>query len=207
MNKQLFITGIGTGIGKTITSAVFTELFKADYWKPIQSGDLDSSDAMSVQNLTSFDVTIFPERYRFKLAASPHESANAEGISMKLSDFNLPKSNRSLMVEGAGGLFVPISDEYFIIDLIKQLKLPVALVSRDYLGCINHTLLSLEALKNRNIRIDYFVFNGAFNPQTKSLISKQLPEGIKIIEISEIKNFNQTTVTTIAKDIKWKKQL
>lgn len=204
MNNKLFITGIGTGIGKTITSAVFTEVFKADYWKPIQSGDLDFSDAMHVKELCSFEVCMHPEQYRLKLAASPHESARAEDVTIKLSDFELPQSNNNLIVEGAGGLYVPISDDSFIIDLIVQLQLPVVLVARDYLGCINHTLLSLQALQKRHIPLKYFVFNGTFNPSTQQIISKNLPAETKIIEIPEINILNKSIIKTIAKDIQCK---
>jgi len=118
MNKSYFITGIGTGIGKTVTSAVLVKYFSADYWKPIQSGDLDQSDSNQVGYLTDFKNLIHPEQFRLKFPASPHQSAAMEDIDIKVQDFQLPNTDNSLLVEGAGGLFVPINQQEFIIDLI-----------------------------------------------------------------------------------------
>ena len=201
MNKQFFISGIGTGVGKTIVSAIFTQAFQADYWKPIQSGDLQNSDSMCVNNLISSTGIIHPERFKLQLAASPHQSAKEENIEIKLTDFQLPQTQNNLIVEGAGGLFVPISDDAFVIDVIQKLNLPVVLVARDYLGCINHTILSIEALNKRNIPIEYFVFNGDFVPETKRIIRKYLSNDIKVIQISEITNLNKQEINQQALQI------
>src|ERR1041385_3043150 len=149
LKKPLFVTGIGTGIGKTIVSAALVEKLKADYWKPIQSGDLDKSDSLSVKNLISNSITkIHPESYRLTQPFSPHKSAAIDGIIIDPDAIQLPKTNNALIVEGAGGLMVPLNNEFLIIDLIKKLGIEVILVSQNYLGSINHTLLSIYALKN-----------------------------------------------------------
>ncbi|WP_300675325.1 dethiobiotin synthase [Soonwooa sp.] len=201
-NQKLFITGIGTGIGKTIVSAIFTDNLKADYWKPVQSGDLDETDSMKVKELVSHEVAIHPEKYQLQLAASPDKSAKAENIEIKLEDFKLPKTTKNLIVEGAGGLFVPLNKNQYIIDLIQKLNFPIVLVTSDYLGCINHTLLSLEALKNRNIELKYFVFNGDFDSDTENSILQYLDDSVAIIRIPSIKNLDKSSIKLISNSIK-----
>ncbi len=202
MSKQLFVTGIGTGIGKTIVSAILTEVLQADYWKPIQSGDLDSSDSSLVKSLTYPELKIHQERYALQKAASPHQSAKEEDIEIKLNDFELPKTTNSLIVEGAGGLFVPINEEDFMIDLIQQFNLPTVVVATNYLGCINHTLLTIEVLKLRNIAIEYFVFNGEFDEDTSRVIKNHLSPDISIIIIPKLNSINSSEVRKIAETIK-----
>ena len=182
---KLFVTGIGTGIGKTVISAVLVDKFKADYWKPIQSGDLHDSDSMKVKALSE-GTLIHKERYALEIPASPHESAEREGITMELTDFTLPETDNNLIVEGAGGLFVPINSGVYMIDLIAHLNLPVVLVARDYLGCINHTILSIEALKSRGIPIAYLVFNGEFNPYSVEAIKREIGEETEVVFNEEL---------------------
>ena len=171
--NPLFVTGIGTDIGKTLISAILVEKLQADYWKPVQSGDLDNSDTMKVQRLVSNPRTVFhPEGYRLTHACSPHQSAAMDGVQIEPGRIRLPKTRNSLIVEGAGGLMVPLNDECLIIDLIKELKAEVVLVSRNYLGSINHTLLSAEALNHRNIRVKGIIFNGNKNEATEQYILK-----------------------------------
>lgn len=160
-NKPIFITGIGTGIGKTIVSAILVEKLKADYWKPIQSGDLDSSDTLSVKKLISNQSSVFhPEAYRLTQPFSPHKSAAIDGITIQPTEIIAPKTNNTLIIEGAGGLMVPLNDAFLMIDLIKQLDAEIILVSRNYLGSINHTLLSVYALKQYGIPLKGIIFNG-----------------------------------------------
>ncbi len=201
LQKQLFITGIGTEIGKTVCSAILTKYFKADYWKPIQSGDLHFSDSMKIKEWVSENVIIHPERYRLKLAASPHQSASEEGVLINSNDFKLPETQNNLIVEGAGGLMVPISDEEFIIDLIEKLNLPVALVVRNYLGCINHTLLSLMALEQKNIKLEYLILNGIFPEDTERVICKNIQEETKIIRIPDIEKITKENIERITKQL------
>lgn len=169
---KYFVTGIGTEIGKTITSAILTEKLNADYWKPIQAGELDNSDTMKVEGLISNQKSrFFEERYRLLNPMSPHAAANIENINISLKDFKLPETNNNLIVEGAGGLMVPINhDGDMIVDLIKTLNIPVIIVSKNYLGSINHTLLTIKALQQLKIPIKGIIFNGEENIETQQII-------------------------------------
>lgn len=198
---KLFVTGIGTEIGKTVCSSILTKYFKADYWKPIQSGDLHFSDSMKIKEWVGENVVIHPERYRLKLAASPHQSALEEGILINTKDFKLPETQNNLIVEGAGGLMVPISDDELIIDLIEKLNLPVALVVRNYLGCINHTLLSLMALEQKNIKLEYLILNGSFPEDTERIICKNIQQETKIIIIPDTEKITRENIERITKQL------
>lgn len=182
---KLFVTGIGTGIGKTVVSAALVSKFKADYWKPIQSGDLINSDSMKISRWSK-GVFIHKERFRLNKPASPHESAAEEGVEIRLNDFELPITSNNLIIEGAGGLMVPLNDKDYMIDLISYLGLEVVFVIRDYLGVINHSLLSFMALKEKEIPIYLVVFNGEFNPNTITAIKKSLPENIRYEYFEEL---------------------
>ncbi len=170
-NKPLFITGIGTGIGKTLVAAIVVEKLRADYWKPIQSGDLDNSDTMKVQSLVSNTETVFHwESYRLTQPYSPHKSAKLDNIVIDEHSILTPKTNNQLIIEGAGGLMVPLNDHFLLVDLIKQLDAEVILVSQNYLGSINHTLLSIETLKQRDIPIRGIIFNGDTDASSEEYI-------------------------------------
>jgi dethiobiotin synthetase len=165
-----FITGIGTDVGKTLVSAIFCEGLQANYYKPIQAGSLATTDAHTVQNLVTKPITFYKSTYRFKLGASPHLAAQEENVVINLDEINTPNTTNNLIIEGAGGLLVPINNTQTILDIIKKLHLPVVLVSQHYLGSINHTLLSYELLKANNITIAGIVFNGESNPSTENFI-------------------------------------
>ena len=170
-DKPIFVTGIGTGIGKTITSAILVEKLKADYWKPVQSGDLGKTDTMTVKSLVSNSTSVFhPETYRLTQPFSPHKSAAMDGIVMDPKKFTLPETNNRLIIEGAGGLMVPINENFLVVNLIKQLNAEVILVSQNYLGSINHTLLSIYALKRFQIPIRGIIFNGPKDIYSKEYI-------------------------------------
>lgn len=188
LKHRYFITGIGTGIGKTITSAVITEKLKADYWKPIQSGDLHQSDSMSVGALLSNPKSkIHPETYKLHEPLSPHLSAKIDGVNINLDELKLPVTENHLIVEGAGGLMVPLNDEHLILDLIKHLNLELILVSKHYLGSINHTLLSVQALQSYNIPIKGIIFNGEPNRESEQYILNYT----KLKKLGEIPNLPQ----------------
>jgi len=173
----LFVTGIGTDVGKTIVSAILVEKLKADYWKPIQSGDLDNSDTMKVQRLISNPITRFhPEAYRLTQPYSPHKSAALDGITINLDQIKVPDTENQLIIEGAGGLMVPLNDEHFVVDLIQNFNAEVILVVKHYLGSINHTLLSLEMLKQKKIKVRALIFNGDRDEFSERIIRQQLPE-------------------------------
>lgn len=176
--KQYFITGIDTNVGKTIAAAVVTQALEADYWKPVQAGDLNHSDSLKVKSLLSNNKSILhPEAYQLNTPASPHYAAAVDNITIEKKKFVLPATNNHLVVEGAGGLFVPLNDHYLIIDLIQDLKIPVILVVNFYLGSINHTLSSIEALKSRSIPVAGLLFNGKITAASQSYILQysQLP--------------------------------
>ena len=158
--KRIFVAGIGTDVGKTVVSAILAEALHADYWKPVQCGDLDNSDTNKVRLLVSNHVSKFyPEAYKLKVASSPHYAADAENVLITPGHLEVPKSDIRILIEAAGGLMVPLSKDYLVIDLIKHFKASVILVSKNYLGSINHTLLSIEALKARGIEVLGIIFN------------------------------------------------
>lgn len=201
--KSFFITGIDTNIGKTIASAILTEALEADYWKPIQSGDLRNSDSDKLRALISNARTIIhPNAYALKEAASPHYSAALENIKIDMSKVVLPTTNNHLVVEGAGGLLVPLNDNTLLIDWIEKLGIEVVLVIKNYLGSINHSLLSIEALKSRNISVRGLIFNGAINAPSEDYILaySQLPFLGRILEEKE---FNQEKIKEYAKQFQF----
>nr|WP_294898927.1 dethiobiotin synthase [uncultured Pedobacter sp.] len=201
MTKKYFVTGIGTEIGKTVTAAILTEQLKADYWKPIQSGDLHQSDTLKVKNLVSNHLSYFhPEAYRLTQPFSPHYSAQLDGIEINLDSIKLPETENNLIVEGAGGLMVPLNQQDLMIDLIKKLGLEVVLVSKNYLGSINHTLLSVEALQSRNIPIKGIIFNGNANPATENIIKKMT--GLNVIaHIPALDEVNKERIRKVAENV------
>jgi dethiobiotin synthetase len=169
--KDIFVTGIGTDIGKTVVSAILTEALQADYWKPVQSGSVELTDSQRVQSLVSNGRSVFhPEAYLLQAPLSPHAAAALENKKIDLANIRLPQTQNRLVVEGAGGLYVPLNDEHLVVDLICHLQLPVVVVSANYLGSINHTLLTLEALRSRNIPVVGLIFNGEPNPATEDYI-------------------------------------
>ena len=194
-SKPIFVTGIGTGIGKTVTSAVLVEKLNADYWKPVQSGDLVKSDTMVVKSLISNASSIFhPETYKLTQPFSPHKSAAIDGITIDLEAFHLPEANNQLIIEGAGGVMVPLNDKYLVIDLIKKLDVEVIVVSQNYLGSINHTLLTVFALKQYDIPIKGIIFNGR-----KDMYSKEyILSSAKVEFLGHLPEFTAVDKKTIA---------
>ncbi|HSD15557.1 MAG TPA: dethiobiotin synthase [Flavobacterium sp.] len=176
---KLFITGIGTDVGKTIVSAILTEALEADYWKPIQAGDLEHSDSHKVQKYVANKKSkFFPNAYALNTPASPHLAAELDGIAIDIKNIKEPKTKNHLVIEGAGGVFVPLNESDCIIDLIQP-DYKVVIVSRHYLGSINHTLLTVEALKNRKLDIAGIIFNGDENKASEEIILKKT--GLKMI--------------------------
>ena len=177
--RKLFVTGIGTDVGKTIASAILTEALQADYWKPIQAGDLEHSDSSKVSSfLSNAKSHIFENSYQLNTPASPHYAAELDGITIDLKQIKEPKTSNHLVIEGAGGLLVPLNDTDCIIDLIQK-EYKVIVVSRHYLGSINHTLMTFEALKSRGIVVAGIIFSGDENQATEEIIVKKT--GIKFI--------------------------
>lgn len=169
-NHQYFITGIGTDIGKTFISSILVKGLNAHYWKPIQSGTLEGTDSKKVQTLTSLEDSFFiPSVYALEAPVSPHEAAKRENVSIQIHDFVLPSLSTPLIVEGAGGVLVPINETETVLDLAQQLGLPLIIVSQHYLGSINHTLLTLMAIQSKGLPIKGIIFNG-HNAESERII-------------------------------------
>lgn len=194
---KLFVTGISTDVGKTITSAIIVEALEADYWKPIQAGDLDNSDSHKIKSqISNTKSQIFGNSYKLNTPASPHLAAEIDGITIDLKQINEPKTNNHLVIEGAGGIFVPLNEKDSIIDLIQP-DYKVIVVSRHYLGSINHTLLTIEAIKNRGFEVSGIIFSGSENKSTEDLILNKT--GIKCIgRIDEEPYFDQNVIREYA---------
>ncbi|WP_136667636.1 dethiobiotin synthase [Flavobacterium sp. H122] len=176
---KLFVTGIGTDVGKTIVSAVITQALQADYWKPVQAGDLNNSDSHKIKRyLSNSQTVIHNNSYALQTPASPHLAAEIDAVTIDLNKIQEPQTNSHLVIEGAGGVFVPLNETDCVIDLMQP-DYKVIVVSRHYLGSINHTLLTVEALKNRNFEIGGIIFNGDENPSTEEIILKKT--GLKMI--------------------------
>jgi len=171
--KHVFITGIGTEVGKTVASAIVTEALQADYFKPIQAGDLENSDTHKVERLVSNSVTKFHlNAFALKTPMSPHAAAEIDQVQIKAEEVKRPTTtNDYLVIEGAGGLLVPINSTQTIADLIQQ-EDKIIVVSRHYLGSINHTLLTIEALKSRGLTCAGIIFSGEEHPTTESIIEE-----------------------------------
>ncbi len=208
---NLFITGIGTNVGKTVVSAILTEALQADYWKPVQSGVVEGKDSDTVKSLISNTKTVFhPESYLLKEPLSPHFAAKLDGVEIELDKIISHyvrlsgvevKSNNHLIIEGAGGLLVPINSTQYVIDIAKQLDCEIVLVISSYLGCINHSLLSIDYLKRNNFKIKALVFNGEFELEVKQAIIANVTNTL-IIDIPSLKDLSKTVVLQISSQIK-----
>ncbi|RZJ68524.1 MAG: dethiobiotin synthase [Flavobacterium sp.] len=199
---KFFITGISTDVGKTIASAIVTEALHADYWKPIQAGDLDNSDSHKVKRLISNEKTvIFPNSYALNTPASPHLAAEIDNVRIEIDNIIEPETtNEHLIIEGAGGLYVPINESQTIADLIKP-DYKVIVVSRHYLGSISHTLLTIEALQHRKSDIAGIIFSGDENASTEKIILEKT--GVKMIgRIEHEPYFDQNVIAEYAEKFK-----
>lgn len=199
---KLFITGISTDVGKTIASAIIVEALEADYWKPIQAGDLDNSDSHKIKSYISNNKTIlYSNSYKLNTPASPHLAAEIDGITIDLKQIKEPnpdsyQDKNHLVIEGAGGILVPLNETDCIIDLIQK-DYKVIVVSRHYLGSINHTLLTIEALQNRKINIAGIIFSGDKNESSESIILNKT--GIQCIgRIEQEPYFDQNVIKEYA---------
>ncbi len=196
MSKTYFITGISTEVGKTVASAIVTEALKADYWKPVQAGDLDNCDTKKVKRLVSNNKTKFHSNaFALNTPMSPHAAAEIDNVSVEVSKIKCPKTINNLVIEGAGGLLVPINDSETISDLIKPDD-KVIVVSRHYLGSINHSLLTINALKNKGFNVA-IIFSGNEHPTTESIIRKMTDVTV-IGRINEEPYFDQNVVKEYA---------
>ncbi|MEO5333442.1 MAG: dethiobiotin synthase [Magnetococcus sp. YQC-5] len=172
-SSGLFVTGTDTGVGKTIAAAWLVQQFKLAYWKPIQSGLDGISDTAMIRSLTTVpDEQILPETWRLTAPLSPHEAARQDGVELHLEQFVLPVSSRPVIVEGAGGVMVPLNEREFMVDLMVRLTLPVVLTARTALGTINHTLMSLECLRRRGLEVSGVILSGPPNEVNRTAIAR-----------------------------------
>lgn len=191
-----FVTAIGTDSGKTIVSAILTEALQADYWKPIQAGYPRDTD--TVEQLVSNPKTKFhSEKYLLHTAASPHAAAKIDNVIIDLNTIKLPETQNTLVIEGAGGLMVPLNDEDLIVDLISKLNVQVIVVCNLYLGSINHTLLTFELLKKKEINVKGIIFNGPENADSESIILGKTDYKL-LMTIRPMKEINPGTISNLA---------
>jgi dethiobiotin synthetase len=194
--KRIFVTGISTDVGKTIASAIITEALNADYWKPVQAGELSNSDSYKVAELISNKKTIIHKSiYELNTPMSPHAAAEMDNIKIDLNQIIEPKTTNHLIIEGAGGLLVPLNEKDTILDIIKS-HYQVIVVSRHYLGSINHTLLTIESLKQKGFDVAV-IFSGNEHHSTEDIILRKTE--IKVIgRINEETSFDKSLIKLYA---------
>lgn len=195
--NQYFLTAIDTNAGKTFCAALLTHSLGADYWKPIQAGELDNTDSMKVGQLAGLTgQQILPERHRLTEAMSPHAAAARESKEIKLGDFRLP-SKKALIVEGAGGIHAPINERETILDVMRQLDLPVIVVIKHYLGSINHSTLTLDTLKQNKLNIAGIIFNGLPNAESERFILTRHPVKA-VLHLAEFESINHELIAALS---------
>ena len=198
--EKIIVAGIDTDSGKTVISAILCRALNADYWKPVQAGDLENTDSHKIKNWSP-DTVIHPEAYRLSHPMSPHAAAKLDNLQIDEHELKLPNTQNKLIVELAGGLMVPMREDYLNIDWVKNTGLPIILVSNYYLGSINHTLLSLNLLKQRNIPIIGIIFNGEKNRSTFDVIMQR--SGLKcLLEIAKEESINEKVIDKYANDLR-----
>lgn len=197
---KYFVTAIGTDSGKTLVSAILCEALHADYWKPVQAGTPRDADTVRAL-LTNTTSVIHPEKYVLQTPASPHAAAKIDGVEINVREFNLPETRRPLVLEGAGGCMVPLNDREVVIDLAIRFAAPIVLVSNYYLGSINHTLLTAELLRQRNLPVKGIVFNGRANPESRRIILHHTNYPV-LLEVNHEETINAETVRKYAMQVK-----
>ena len=204
MGQGVFITGTDTDVGKTITAAWAVQHLQADYWKPVQSGLSDGTDSDTLKSLLDIPAArIHPSVYELTAPLSPHAAAEIDGVEIDMSRFSIPETAAPLVVEGAGGVLVPLTEKALIIDLMVQLGLPVLVVARAGLGTINHTLLTLNALRARKLEITGVVMSGPLNPGNRRAIETYG----KVAVLAEIPQFGPPVTAKDLAHIPWPAEL
>ena len=194
--QKIFITGISTDVGKTIAAAIIVEALQADYWKPIQAGELDHCDTKKVAALISNSTSkLHPNSYALKTPMSPHAAAEIDGVTIDLKEIIPPMTTNHLVIEGAGGLLVPLNDTGTILDIIEP-EYKVIVVSRHYLGSINHTLLTVQLLQENGFDVS-LIFSGATHKTTEDIIKKMTNVPV-IGRINEEPYFDQKVISKYA---------
>ncbi|WP_430968372.1 dethiobiotin synthase [Spongiimicrobium sp. 2-473A-2-J] len=198
--QRIFVTGISTDVGKTIAAAIITEALEADYWKPVQAGDLDRSDSHKIRELISNPRTVVHgNSYALQTPMSPHAAAHLDGITIDINTIVAPDTDNHLIIEGAGGLLVPLNDTDTVLDIIRP-NYKVVVVSRHYLGSINHSLLTINWLQLKGFEVSV-LFSGDEHPTTESIILKKT--GVPMIgRIQEETSFDKAVVKKYAEQLK-----
>jgi len=195
--RGIFVTGTDTDVGKTVASAWLARKLDADYWKPIQCGTDGGTDSDEIAKLTGFSAKrIHPSRHVFAAPKSPHEAAALEGMGIFIEDFELPLSNRPIIVEGAGGILVPLNGRERMVDLAVALDLPVIIAARSTLGTINHTLLTIECLRNRGIEPDGVIMIGPSMPENRNAV-EQYGKTLILADIPMLSPLNAETLAAV----------
>ncbi len=199
--RKFVIAGIGTDVGKTIAAAILCEALNADYWKPVQAGKLFNSDSDIISKLTEGKIKVHPEAYPMQFTMSPYASAKREGIEIDINKIVPPSTANTLFIELAGGIMVPLTKDIMMIDLLAKWNYPVILVSKNYVGNINHTLLTCIALKERNIPVAGIIFNGDINEDSETIIIQH--SGAKLLgHIAEMKPVDAASIKKQAESFK-----
>jgi len=196
---KYFLTAIGTDSGKTLASAIVAKALNADYWKPVQAGS--PTDSETINRLTEGEVTVHPEGIILKKPASPHDSAKEEKINLRIEHLVAPDSSNDMIIEGAGGILVPLNDNQTMIDMVNIYSAEIILVSDLYLGSINHTLLTLEAIKKRRLSLKGIIFNGPSNTESEDIILKKAGVPL-LLKINKEKEINPDIINQYAADFK-----
>ena len=201
----IVVAGIGTEIGKTFIAAILTEALEADYWKPVQAGNLHFTDTDFVeQHISNKKSVMHREAYRLNTPMSPHAAAKIDGLTIDPRDLQVPGTGNRIVIELAGGLMVPLNSNFLNTDLLKQWGLPVVLVSRNYLGIINHTLLSVAVLRQYDVNLAGIIFNGPRNVSTEEFILDY--SGVKCLaRANEENEINREVIKRYAEE--WKNKL
>jgi dethiobiotin synthetase len=201
--RKIFVTGIGTDVGKTVISAILVEALQADYWKPVQTGTYYGTDSDKIKKYISNTTSkIHPEVYCLKHYMSPHAAAEMEGVSIELDKIVPPQTSNTLVIEGAGGLMVPLNHKKeLMIDLIDRLDAEAVVVIQNYMGSINHSLLTLEVLKQRNMKIAGVIFNGPPHQLSHDIIMEYC--GQKLLgKVGKENVMDKSVITKYAADFK-----
>ena len=192
--QKYFVTAIGTDSGKTLVSAILTRAINGKYWKPIQAGEPRDT------NFVAQYAPTLPEKYVLQTPASPHYAASLDKVDIRISDFQLPDEPR-LVVEGAGGMMVPVNDDELVIDLAELLNLSVVLVCNLYLGSINHSLLSIDYLKRRGLPVAGIIFNGPSNASSEEIIEKYCPWPV-LLRIPQLTEVTEATIDPMVQELR-----
>lgn len=198
---KIAIAGIHTGIGKTISSAVIAEALGADYWKPVQAG-LEERDVVQLRSLlTNGEQRVYDEAVFLSQPISPHAAAAVDGIEIDYTKFTWPMTKKLLVVETAGGVLSPMTAKHTMADFIRDFSMPTLLVAQNYLGSINHTLMSVESLKSRGVELLGLVMNGHENRSSEEFIEQY--SGVKVVaRVPHFENINKEVIAQAAAEVR-----